>query len=135
MKPTLNYLKKLGVEKLNVPSKLNAHLLNTRVQKLRGKIKFLKSIGLGYEEAKRVCRRMPAIFGYSVEENLRPKYEFLTEEMERSLEELKDFPQYFGFSLQKRIAPRHWHLKKMNKRIKLNRMLMWNDDKFYSKWK
>uniref|UniRef100_A0A2P2IXN3 Uncharacterized protein n=1 Tax=Rhizophora mucronata TaxID=61149 RepID=A0A2P2IXN3_RHIMU len=55
--------------------------------------------------------------------------------MERSLEELREFPQYFGFCLERRIAPRHLHLKERNVRIKLNRMLLWSDQKFYAKWK
>ncbi|XWS68163.1 hypothetical protein CRYUN_Cryun04dG0067800 [Craigia yunnanensis] len=135
LRPTLEYLRGLGVEKLNEPNKQKAFLLNTRVEKLRVKIRFLRSIGLSYEEAATFCARMPAIFGYNIDDNLRPKYDFLVEEMERNLEELKEFPQYFGFSLHKRIAPRHWHLKQRNVRIKLNRMLLWGDEKFYSKWK
>ncbi|KAK6241223.1 Transcription termination factor [Theobroma cacao] len=135
LRPTLEYLRALGVEKLNEPSKQKAFLLNTRVEKLKVKIRFLRSIGFRYEEAASFCARMPAIFGYNIDDNLRPKYEFLVGEMERSLEELKEFPQYFGFSLHKRIAPRHWHLKQRNVRIKLNRMLLWGDERFYSKWK
>ncbi|KAL5858140.1 hypothetical protein ACOSQ3_005598 [Xanthoceras sorbifolium] len=135
LQPTLSYLRRLGVKKLNVPSKLNAHLLNTRVEKLRKTLKFLRSIGLSHEEAAGFCSRMPAIFGYDIEDNLRIKFEFLVWEMERSLEELKEFPQYFGFSLGKRIAPRHWHLKQRNVHIKLNRMLLWSDNRFYAKWK
>lgn len=75
------------------------------MEKLRSKIRFLKEIGFSQEEAAKVCGRMPAIFGYSVEENLWPKYEYLVKEMERDLEELKGFPQYFGFSLEGRIMP------------------------------
>lgn len=135
LKPTLEYLRQLGVEKLNVPTTLNAHLLDTRVEKLRAKIRFLRSIGLTYQESATVCTRLPALFGYSIEENLRPKYEYLVEEMERSLEELKAFPQYFGFSLRRRIAPRHLHLKQRNVSVPLNRMLMWSDERFYAKWK
>ncbi|EOA32273.1 hypothetical protein CARUB_v10015534mg [Capsella rubella] len=135
LRPTLVYLKELGLQNLNRASKTNAHVLNTRVEKLRAKMRFLKSIGFEHEEAARVCGRIPAIFGYSVEDNLRPKYEFLVYDMERELEELKKFPQYFGFSLGKRIKPRHWHLKKKNVEVSLSRMLMWGDQKFYSKWK
>lgn len=135
LQPTLDYLRQLGLQKLNVPSKRNAVLLNTRVDKLRPKIKFLRSIGLSKEEAPRFCARMPAIFGYNVDDNLRPKFEFLVEEMERSLEELIQFPQYFGFSLRGRIVPRHWHLKQRSVRIKLNRMLLWSDERFFAKWK
>ncbi|KAF5745689.1 hypothetical protein HS088_TW07G01281 [Tripterygium wilfordii] len=134
LRPTLNYLKQLGLEKLNVPSTLNAHLLNTRVEKLRAKIKFLKSLGFSYEEAKRVCARLPAIFGYSIENNLRPKFHYLVEEMERSVEELKEFPQYFAFSLDKRIAPRHMHLRQRNVKVQLHKMLLLSDTSFYKKW-
>ncbi|KAM7253473.1 hypothetical protein ACFE04_021627 [Oxalis oulophora] len=138
LRPTLNYLTTLGLslEKLSAPSKINAHLLNTRVEKLRRHVRFLKKIGLSHEEAKVICVRLPAVFGYSIDNNLLPKFEFLVYEMERSLEELKGFPQYFGFSLRKRIAPRHFHLKERNvNKIKLNRMLLWSDNKFYAKWK
>ncbi|XP_050366711.1 transcription termination factor MTEF1, chloroplastic-like [Argentina anserina] len=135
LRPTLHFLRQVGVEKLSTPTNLNAHLLNTRVEKLRAKVRFLRSLGLSYDEAEKVCERLPAIFGYSVEGNLMPKYEYLVEEMERSLEELKKFPQYFGFSLEKKIAPRHLHLKERNVRIPLNRMLLWSDQRFYAKWK
>ncbi|CAN6555067.1 unnamed protein product [Malus baccata var. baccata] len=135
LRPTLYYLEQLGIDKPKSPSNLNAHLLNTRVEKLKKKMRFLRSLGLSYEEAANVCARLPAIFGYSVEDNLRPKYEYLVKDMGRSVEELKKFPQYFGFSLEKRIIPRHLHLKERNVEIPLNRMLLWSDQKFYTKWK
>ena len=123
LKPTLNFLRQVGLEGLDKPTNLNAHLLNTRVEKLRGKIGFLQEIGFSYEEAARACARMPAIFGYGTEANLRPKFEYLVKDMNRSVEELIKFPQYFGFSLENRIMPRHLHLKQRNVRIPLNRML------------
>ncbi|KAM6573459.1 hypothetical protein CsatA_017539 [Cannabis sativa] len=135
LRPTLTYLRKLGLSGLSSPTNLNAHLLNTRVEKLDEKMRFLISIGLSEEESGRVCARVPAIFGYSIEDNLRPKCEYLVWEMERSLEEVNKFPQYFGFSLDKRIRPRHIHLKQRNVHIPLNRMLLWGDLKFYAKWK
>ncbi|CAN8269053.1 unnamed protein product [Cochlearia groenlandica] len=134
LRPTLLYLQELGLRNLNRGSKTNAHVLNTRVEKLRAKMRFLKSIGFVHEEAARVCGRVPAIFGYSVEDNLRPKFEFLVYDMEREIDELKKFPQYFAYSLEKRIKPRHWLLKKKSVRLSLCRMLMWGDQKFYSKW-
>lgn len=135
LQPTLVYLTTLGLEKLNAPTTLNAHLLNTRVDKLEEKVRFLQSVGFSYKESARVCARFPAIFGYSIDNNLRPKIEFLVKEMKRSTEELKDFPQYLAFSLSRRIAPRHFHLKERNVKVKLNRMLLWSDNRFYAKWK
>ncbi|KAL3515178.1 hypothetical protein ACH5RR_022080 [Cinchona calisaya] len=135
LRPTLCYLRDIGVENLNRPNNLNAHLLNTRVKKLDEKIRFLREIGFSQEESAKICARLPAIFGYSVENNLLPKLEYLVGEMDRSLDELKGFPQYLAFSLEKRIKPRHMHLKRRNVEVPLKRMLMWNDKKFYAKWK
>ncbi|CAI0377167.1 unnamed protein product [Linum tenue] len=87
-------LRRIGVENLHVPSILNAYLLNIRVGKLQSKVEFLRSIGFSEEEAARCCARMPAIFKYSVENNLRRKYVYLVKEMERGLDELKEFPQF-----------------------------------------
>ncbi|KAL2323470.1 hypothetical protein Fmac_027849 [Flemingia macrophylla] len=135
LRPTLQFLRQIGIRDLNRPTTRNAHLLNTRVNKLHAKVEFLQELGFTYEEAVRACARLPAIFGYDIENNLWPKYVYFVKEMERDLEELKNFPQYFGFSLKDRIVPRHLHLKERDVRIPLNRMLMWADQKFYAKWK
>lgn len=136
LKPTLFYLtEEIGIANLSSPTNLNAHLLNTRVNKLQERVKFLQSVGFSYEEATKFCERLPAIFGYSIENNLSPKFQYLVWAMGRNIDELKNFPQYFGFSLEKRIAPRHRHLQMRNIQVPLNRMLLWSDKKFYAKWK
>ncbi|CAI8613351.1 unnamed protein product [Vicia faba] len=136
LKPTLNFLHEIGIRGLNKPTNRNAHLLNTRVEKLRLRVRFMEEVvGFSYDEAVNAVVRLPAILGYDVENNLWPKFVYLVKEMERDLEELKKFPQFFGFSLEKRIVPRHLHLKERGVRIPLNRMLMWGDQKFYAKWK
>ncbi|KAI8554283.1 hypothetical protein RHMOL_Rhmol05G0086300 [Rhododendron molle] len=136
LRPTVSYLRELGLKKLNAPSSLNAHLLNTRIDKLEEKVGFLMSVGLTRDESATVCARFPAIFGYSVENNLRPKFEYLVREMMRDgVEEVKGLPQYFGYSLEKRIVPRHLHLKRRDVVIPLKKMLWWGDEKFYAKWK
>ncbi|CAL9137406.1 unnamed protein product [Musa acuminata var. zebrina] len=135
LRPTLLFLQELGLRSLSSPTNLNAHLLNTPVEKLASKIRFLEGLGLSHQEASKVCARCPAIFGYSVENNLRPKVEYLVREMGRSMEEVNEFPQYFAFSMEKKIRPRHLHLKERGVRIPLQRMLLWSDDRFYRKWK
>ncbi|XP_074285795.1 transcription termination factor MTEF1, chloroplastic [Silene latifolia] len=135
LRPTFAFLKDIGLKKLNSPTNLNAHLLNTRIGKLETKLAFLNSIGFTYEESLKACARLPAIFGYSIENNLQPKVEFLIGGMQRSIDELKEFPQYFAFSLTKRIVPRHMHLKQRGVHIALKRMLMPCDEKFYAKWR
>ncbi|PKA50380.1 hypothetical protein AXF42_Ash013469 [Apostasia shenzhenica] len=135
LRPTLFFLRELGIKNLNLPSNLNANLLNTPVDKLASRIRFLECLGLSYEESTGICARFPTIFRYSEGNNLKPKFEYLVYEMGRSVEEVKRFPQYFGFDLKKRIAPRHSHLKQRNVQIPLNWMLPPTDKKFYARWK
>lgn len=118
-----------------MPTNLNAHLLTTPVDKLTSKVEFLEGWGLNREDASKICARCPAIFGYSVENNLRPKVEYLVYKMKRSIEEVKKFPQYFGFSLEERIVPRYLYLEQRKVRVPLRNMLAWSDEKFYAKWK
>ena len=63
------------MENLSLPSNLNAYLLNTRAERLRGKIGFLKSIGFS-EEAARACFRLPAMFGSSIDNNMWSKIKY-----------------------------------------------------------
>ncbi|KAK9667398.1 hypothetical protein RND81_14G253400 [Saponaria officinalis] len=135
LRPTLTFLKAIGLEKLNSPTNLNARLLNTRISKIETKIEFLKSIGFTREESLKACARLPAIFGYSIDNNLQPKVGYLIGGMQRSIDELKEFPQYFAFSLTRRIVPRYMHLRQRGIHITLKRMLMSCDQKFYAKWK
>uniref|UniRef100_A0A803LP51 Uncharacterized protein n=1 Tax=Chenopodium quinoa TaxID=63459 RepID=A0A803LP51_CHEQI len=135
LRPTLAFLTSIGLERLNSPTNLNAHLLNTRVSKFETKLDFLRSIGFTYDESIKACARLPAIFGYSIENNMAPKVEYLVEGMQRSIDEIKEFPQYFAFSLRRRIVPRHMHLMQRSVHISLKKMLLSGDDKFYAKWK
>ncbi|XP_076889957.1 transcription termination factor MTEF1, chloroplastic-like [Bidens hawaiensis] len=109
LKPTLEYLKSLGITRLNNASTLNAHLLNSRVDKMEEKMRFLEGVGFSREESRRVCGRFPVIFGYGIENNLTVKYLYLVKDMKRDgIEEVNKFPMYFGFSLDKRIKVRHF---------------------------
>ncbi|XP_072971844.1 transcription termination factor MTEF1, chloroplastic [Typha angustifolia] len=135
LRPTLLFLRDLGLKNLDIPTNQNAHLLSTPVEELVSKVRSLEELGFSYEEAGEICARCPAVFGYSMENNLRPKVDYLVYAMRRSAEEVKKFPQFFGFSLEKRIAPRHLWLKERGVNISLRRMLLWSDEKFYAKWK
>lgn len=135
IKPTFQFLTQLGIKNLDSPSSINAHLLNSRVDKFVEKMRYLESLGFSREEVRNVCVRFPAVFAYSVENNMRPKFEYLVVEMERGVGELKRFPQYFGFSLENRIVPRHLHLKERKVSVPLPKMLLYGDQKFYEIWK
>ncbi|CAN0893054.1 Transcription termination factor MTEF1, chloroplastic, partial [Linum grandiflorum] len=73
------------------------------------KVEYLKDgVGLSEEEIWGMVRRFPSLLTFSVENNLKPMYEFFVGEMEgRGLEEIKEFSHYFGFSLENRIKVRY----------------------------
>ena len=48
LQPIMDFLRQLGMENLSSLSNLNAYLLNTRAERLREKIGFLKSIGFSH---------------------------------------------------------------------------------------
>ncbi|KAK7834663.1 hypothetical protein CFP56_024574 [Quercus suber] len=75
----MDYLRQLGMENLSSPSNLSAYLLNTRAERLREKIGFLKSIGFSHEEAARACFRLPAMFGYSIDNKMWSKFMYLVD--------------------------------------------------------
>lgn len=63
-------------------------------------------MGLSKMETKAIFRRFPPLFCYSIESNLKPKFDYFLVEMGRDLKEIVEFPQYFSFSLENRIKPR-----------------------------
>ncbi|XP_057830338.2 transcription termination factor MTEF1, chloroplastic [Cryptomeria japonica] len=132
LRPTLYYLKKLGC----VIDCSNTVLLVSSVEKsFVPKLEYLQSLGFSYKEAVEMVVRAPNIFRASVENNLQPKIDFLTNEMGRKVKELLDFPQYFGFSLEKRIKPRHMLLVKYSVYLTLPDMLLKNDKEFLKRVK
>ena len=103
----------------------DAVLLVSSVEKtLIPKLRFLESLGLSKEEAVAMVLRCPALFTFSIENNFKPKFEYLAEEMGRKVEEVKEFPQYFAFSLEKRIKPRHLEIVKLGLEKKMGLPLM-----------
>lgn len=77
--------------------------------------------------------RMPSLLTFSVENNFRPKLEFLVGEMGRGVGELKEFPQFFGYSLEGRIKPRHMMMVERgfgSSAISLGDMLRVSDGEF-----
>lgn len=74
--------------------------------------------------------RFSPLLGYSIEEVLRPKLDFLVNIMEKPIKEVVDYPRYFSYSLEKKIIPRFWVLKAMNVECSLKDMLGKNDEEF-----
>ena len=78
--------------------------------------------------------RLPAILGYSVEEDLRPKWRFLTEICGFDYFEVVRFPAYFSYPLS-RIHDRYQylHMKGISFRLaKLDSVLRFGDKDFAS---
>ncbi|KZV28414.1 hypothetical protein F511_03217 [Dorcoceras hygrometricum] len=105
LRPTLYFLQgTIGIE--NVAN--CATLLSCCVEsKFIPRIEYLQKVGFSYKDTIVMLRRFPALFCYSIKENLKPKFDYFVVEMGRELKELVAFPQYFSFSFEYRIKPRH----------------------------
>lgn len=135
LRPTLRFLRNLGFTHMPIVVSNNATLLASSVEnRLLPKIDFLESLGLSKEETVQALIRFPAIFNYSIDTNLQPKYSYLVEDMGRGLDDLRAFPQYFGYSLDYRIRSRYQFLKKRNLSLPLADLLKPTDEVFYAKF-
>lgn len=88
-------------------------------------------VGLSKREvALMVCRFSP-LLGYSIDEVLKPKVEFLINSMGKPISDVVEYPRYFSYSLEKKIKPRFWVLKGgRNIECSLKSMLGKNDEEF-----
>lgn len=135
LRPTLRFLQALGFNHMSVVVSNNATLLASSVEnRLIPKMEFLIGLGLSKEEAVQALIRFPAIFNYSIEKNLQPKFIYLMEDMGRGLADLRAFPQFFGYSLEYRIRPRYLFLKKRNLSLPLADLLKPTDEVFYARF-
>ncbi|URE44045.1 mTERF [Musa troglodytarum] len=131
LRPALIYLHRLGFRDALVLAYQEPVLLVSSVEKtLIPKLQYLVGLGLSREEAVAMVLRCPGLFTFSMENNFKPKYEYLVREIGGSLEDLKEFPQYFAFSLEKRIKPRHQQLREGGVNVPLSVMLKSTDEEF-----
>ncbi|KAL2653559.1 hypothetical protein R1flu_021687 [Riccia fluitans] len=136
LRPTMQFLRNIGFTGMASVVSNNATLLTFSIRKkLIPKLEFLQSLGLSYEDACTMVVRFPAIFNYGIEQNLRPKYDYLVKVMGRDLDDLLVFPQYFGYSLDYRIRPRYEFLAERNIRISLPNLLKLSNEEFSERFK
>eukprot|EP00250_Pteridium_aquilinum_P033929 c6674_g2_i1 orf=114-2273(-) len=133
--PTLSFLRSLGYSKMGHVISNNPTLLSFSVErKLIPKLRFLESLGFTYREAASMVVRFPAIFNYSVSENLQPKYDYLVHEMGGKNKDLLAFPQYFGYSLETRIRPRHECISRYEMSLSIQALLKLSDAEYNAKF-
>lgn len=95
---------------------------------------YLMTLGLTGKDIAFMVRRFSPLLGYSIEEVLRPKVEFLVNTMERPITDVVEYPRYFSYSLEKKIKPRFWVLRGRNIECSLKDMLGKNDLEFATEY-
>lgn len=94
------------------------------------RMNYLLEIGLAKRDVAFMVRRFSPLLGYSINEVLEPKVDFLVNTMDKPVKEVVDYPRYFSYSLEKKIKPRFWVLKGRNIECSLKDMLGKNDEEF-----
>lgn len=77
-----------------------------------------------------MVHRFAPILGYSINEVLKPKIEYLITTMEKPVSDVVEYPRYFSCSLEKKIKPRFNVLKGRKIKCSLKDMLAKNDEEF-----
>lgn len=135
LRPTLSFLRSLGYSKMGHVISNNPTLISFSVErKLIPKLRFLESLGFTYREAASMVVRFPAIFNYSITNNLQPKYDFLVHKMGGRNKDLLAFPQYFGYSLETRIRPRYECIAKLGVTLSIQAILKLSDAEFNARF-
>jgi mTERF domain-containing protein len=91
-------------------------------------------LGLSRKDIASMVRTFSPLLGYSIDEVLRPKVEFLVNTMEKPITDVVDYPRYFSYSLEKKIKPRFWVLKGSKVESSLKDMLGKSDEEFAAEY-
>jgi mTERF domain-containing protein len=114
IQPRVEFLRGLGISKENVVKMLTRHpqMLHYSFEGLEEHLKFLGEIGMNDGEAAVTVTRLSQFFSLSVEDSLRPKFNYLTNELGGNKDTCVKYPAYFSLSLDQRIRPRHQFLER-----------------------
>ncbi|KAI5334048.1 hypothetical protein L3X38_024181 [Prunus dulcis] len=82
------------------------------------RINFLKSIGMCNADILKVLTSLTQGLSLSLEENLKPKYKYLVNELHNEVHSLTKYPMYLSLSLDLRIHPRHRFLLSLKKLLR-----------------
>ncbi len=116
IKPRVQFLRDLGISQEGIVKMIvrHPHLLHYSFEGLEEHISFLYSIGMDEKDVVHTVTRLSQLFSLSVENSLRPKFAYLTEELGGDVKTCVRFPAYFSLSLDQRIRPRHTYLQRYN---------------------
>ena len=116
IQPRVEFLRDLGISKDNVVKMITRHpqMLHYSFENLEEKLRFLGEIGMNDSEAALTVTRLSQFFSLSVEDSLRPKFKYLTNELGGSKDTCVKYPAYFSLSLDQRIRPRHTFLEQFD---------------------
>ncbi|CAK0785304.1 hypothetical protein CVIRNUC_008511 [Coccomyxa viridis] len=105
----VSLLRNGGLSQVDIVKMLTVHpqVLTYGVDAMRARFEFLHGLGLSRKEAAGVLARCPTVLSLSVQANLWPKVEYLTQELSGNARSLTTWPVYLTLSLQHRIIPRH----------------------------
>lgn len=113
MESNVDYLRSLGAKDETISRAITRGpqiILCCNYEKnLHPKFQFFYKKGFSKEQVENMFLGFPPMFGQNIEKSLKPKLDFLANEMVSvySIDEVAGFPQYFGFSLEHRIKPRY----------------------------
>ncbi|KAL8256396.1 hypothetical protein R6Q59_031463 [Mikania micrantha] len=110
--------KELGAPRDSIVKMVTKHpqLLHYSIEDgLLPRINFLRSIGMHNSDILKVSTSLTQVFSLSLEENLKPKYLYLVNELQNEVKSLTKYPTYLSLSLDQRIRPRHKFLVALKK--------------------
>jgi len=111
MQERVEYLNSLGIDVRKVVNNLPA-LLEYSIKYMQERVDYLNSLGINVSK---VVNKLPQLLELSVENNLKPKFKYLIEEVGLGIEDIETTPCLLTLSLEKRIKPRWEYIKSLGK--------------------
>jgi hypothetical protein len=110
MERIVGYLLSLGIDEDDLSSIFRAFpaLLTMRIQDMQPVVEYLKSIGV--TDVGSFVTRLPPVLGYSVDKELKPKWEYLRKVTMHASFEIRKFPAYFSYPFERVIKTRYEYL-------------------------
>lgn len=108
LKSRVEYLERMGFkgDDLAAIITVNPRILTFGPKVIKNVVRYFHSIGIYGERLSKLAVKFPDVLTLNVERNLKPKYEYLTEQFGAEQDYIVDNPIVLSFSLKNRIKPR-----------------------------